>query len=569
MTALLREAAGPARPAPHDLIIDPGTVTEPRRHLIPRFSDPVWPLAATSANPSVAEVQIHWASFPAGLREQFRLATWVLLNIPVPDPVLIRRGAAMRPMLSTLKTYHTVTNWRTFATWLTGRDITALSAVTAEVLTGYSVYLARTRRVARMTAVNHLVALTRLAAYAPVLPEDLRIQAPAWDLEGLDHYLPAASATGENATAPIDAATIGPLLVWAVRFVEEFSGDVLAARAEEQRLRDIAGRHAAMPATRGRPPALLAYLDGLESAGLPVPTLPRQHEKAAATYIAGLAGVPAAHVRRVFGQPRWRSYLAANPGPCPLDIKVRGSIDGTPWVTPVNFDEVRPLTRHLVTACYIVIAYLTGMRASEVLALESGCCPDPGDSDPSRARRSLIYARQFKTARDTDGNHVSAGVLREAPWVAVPQVAHAVRVLEAIAGPGLLFATGRRERAGRSLGLRTMGDRIEEFAAWVNARTFRAGADATIPDDPHGPLTVSRFRRTLAWHIARQPGGLVALAIQYGHMRTVVSESYSSRARGGIHELLDLETARAVAEHLSDVHESLEQGEGVSGPAGR
>jgi hypothetical protein len=86
----------------------------------------------------VAEVQIHWASFPAGLREQFRLATRVLLNIPVPDSVLIRRGAAMRPMLSTVKTYHMVTNWRTFATWLTGRDITALSAVTAEVLTGYS-----------------------------------------------------------------------------------------------------------------------------------------------------------------------------------------------------------------------------------------------------------------------------------------------------------------------------------------------------------------------------------------------------------------------------------------------
>ena len=136
--------------------------------------------------------------------------------------------------------------------------------------------------------------------------------------------------------------------------------------------------------------------------------------------------------------------MAANPGPCPLDIKVRGSIDGAPWVTPVNFDEVRPLTRHLVTACYIVIAYLTGMRASEVLALGSGGCPDPGDSDPSRARRSLIYARQFKTARDTDGNHVSAEVLREAPWVAVPEVAAAVRVLEAIAGPGLLFATGSR-----------------------------------------------------------------------------------------------------------------------------
>jgi hypothetical protein len=59
-----------------------------------------------------------------------------------------------------------------------------------------------------MTAVNHLVALTRLAAYAPVLPEDLRIQAPAWDLEGLDHYLPAASGSGAN-TPSLDRCRAG------------------------------------------------------------------------------------------------------------------------------------------------------------------------------------------------------------------------------------------------------------------------------------------------------------------------------------------------------------------------
>jgi hypothetical protein len=114
-----------------------------------------------------------------------------------------------------------------------------------------------------------------------------------------------------------------------------------------------------------------------------------------------------------------------------------------------------------------------------------------------------------------------------------------------------------------------MGGRIEDLIGWVNERTARPGREDTIPADPHGHIGTSRFRRTLAWHIARRPGGLVALAVQYGHLRTVVSQGYGSRQRDGIHQLLDLETARSVAEHLSEVHDALRHGEGVSGPAAR
>jgi len=57
---------------------------------------------------------------------------------------------------------------------------------------------------------------------------------------------------------------------------------------------------------------------------------------------------------------------------------------------------------------------------------------------------------------------------------------------------------------------------------------------------------------TLAWHIARRPGGLIALAIQYGHMRTILdartSSGYATRSRHGIHSVLDVETALAAAE---------------------
>ncbi|MEQ4608463.1 hypothetical protein ABMX48_17650 [Streptomyces cavourensis] len=116
----------------------------------------------------------------------------------------------------------------------------------------------------------------------------------------------------------------------------------------------------------------------------------------------------------------------------------------------------------------------------------------------------------------------------------------------------------------------TMNRRIEDFISWASALALRLGRPhEVIPDDPHGAIGTERFRRTLAWHIARRPGGLVALAIQYGHMRTAVSAGYAARSRDGIHDLLDIETARATADTLATLHADLDAGGGVSGPAAR
>lgn len=115
-----------------------------------------------------------------------------------------------------------------------------------------------------------------------------------------------------------------------------------------------------------------------------------------------------------------------------------------------------------------------------------------------------------------------------------------------------------------------MANRLSSFIEWVNDYAAVHGRSSeAIPPDPYGAIGARRFRRTLAWHIARRPGGLVALAVQYGHMRTLISEGYAARSRGGIRDLLDFETARTVAETLSDINEALQNGEGVSGPAAR
>lgn len=228
-----------------------------------------------------------------------------------------------------------------------------------------------------------------------------------------------------------------------------------------------------------------------------------------------------------------------------------------------------------------------------VLALETGCCPqqpatgsgrqliyatalEDAAPDEDAPAHSLIHGRQFKHALDEHGVHKSAGAVR-IPWVAVTPVVNGVRVMERLSqGSRLLFdamVEDRRSveaRTGRSLSPVTIHNRIKAFVEWVNHYARSRGREAeTIPADAHGAISISRFRRTLAWHIARRPGGLIALAVQYGHLRTLISEGYAARSRNGIHELLDFETARSVAQDLTDVHEALDNGGGVSGPAAR
>jgi hypothetical protein len=183
----------------------------------------------------------------------------------------------------------------------------------------------------------------------------------------------------------------------------------------------------------------------------------------------------------------------------------------------------------------------------------------------------LIRSRHFETATDPDsGNHVTSGAERAVPWVAISPVVNAIRLLERLVPEGgLLFDTAvhdfvrARHRTG-SLGAGTMCNRIEDFVAWANTEATAHGLPhETIPPDPHGKIGTARFRRTLAWHIARQPGGLVALAIQYGHMRTALntdeSGHYGTRSRGGVHGLIDIETALATA----DAHRNPERSNGA------
>jgi hypothetical protein len=533
---------------------------------LPRYGDPIWLLTPLDDNPAGRAHRIVWDGYPVVLREEFRLLVWLLINRRLPDAFLAGRAPSWRSRPSYAGIYHTHLAWLRLAKWLARRGTTTLRACQADVFDTYFDDAIRPRGLDRTQVHNELAAFTRLWALDATSPRPAGVGEPPWAHDD-DEYVPSARPGGENTTEPIAPATIGPLLVWSLRLVEDFAADILAATEAHQRLLARAAHANATPESRDR---VESYLARLAADGQPLPTRTRTAgaPTLATTYISALTDATEHQVQRACQKSPWPAYLRNHPGTSPLPVEITARVDRQPWTDGIDFHDIADLRRHLATAAFVVIAYLTGMRPAEALSLPHGCCT------PSADGPALLYARTFKTTTGTDGTHDPSGRRRETPWVAIPPVTDAVRVLESMAPSGsLLFDaahhTQRRHHSRpKALTVEAMRERLAAYVDWINTVATRLGRPhERVAPDPHGPLTPRRLRRTLAWHIARLPGGLVALAVQYGHLRTALSAGYASRSRGGIHDLLDIETARATADTLARLHDDLATGAGISGPA--
>ncbi|MGW3690561.1 integrase [Streptomyces sp. NPDC005125] len=574
--SMLPAELSPTRPAADTPVVSKDLFVGGYSGPVSSYGDAAWALDPINANPSTARDRIHWDPFPASLREDFRFLAWLMINTALPAIFLQGRSASTRTRRSASKIHSCVLQWRLFAIWLNTRGITRLTDCRSEDFREYAASLTRKPKAQRGYVRFRLVELTWLWMIDRSSPVPLHVPEPPWEREGIDDFLPAASSRGENQTEAIVPDTMGPLLIWALRVVDDFAEDILAAWSERLRL-TAAGKTA--PRTKEGLARLNAYLADMVEQGRPIPTVNiNGRPQTANLYIAGLTGASRLQVDSALNQVRrWKEYLAsAPPGGCPLPSPVNGTVDGACWKLGIDYDEAPLLMRHLGTACFIVLSYLTGMRPGEVLGLRAGCCPDPDEP----GQRHVIHGYVYKTAVDEDGNHLSSGALRDVPWVAIAPVVSAIRVLERfIPEEDLLFGSeshqfhafglfGKRTKA--ALRPETMRERMADFTNWASQLALRLERPhEVIPPDPHGTITSSRFRRTLAWHIARRPGGLVALAIQYGHMRTAVSAGYASRSRDGIHDLLDIETARATTDALASLAAERAAGAGISGPAAR
>ncbi|MYQ82261.1 MULTISPECIES: integrase [unclassified Streptomyces] len=539
-------------PSPDTDAILPGLITEGFTGVVPCFGDRSWSLAGLAHGPGTSKAAIHWDRFPVSFQAELRHLVWLLINTSLPANFLIGKPSRWRTTVSPGQVYPTVMKWRAFCQWLEESGHTSLRDCTPENLRAYALHLSIRGR-PRDSVQKVLASITRLWALDSSNPLPIGICEPPWLSEGADDFLPARSPSGENVTEPITPQTMGPLLIWALRVVDDFSDDIL--RAIERR-EEILTQSELTPATQADLSSLDEYLEGLVDAGKSPPSQAAGNRTGlAAKYISFVTGASTRQVHHRVVRGPWRNLLLSASGPAPVLTKIVGRIDGIPWVEFIDYSEVEDLKRHLVTAAYIAVSYLTGMRPREVQGLEKGCCPDLDSG------RHLIYSRVFKTALDDEGNHVPQGILRDVPWVAIDPVVKAIRIAELLTPEGYLFGGTVPQ---------TMNKRIENFTTWASGLAKRFGRPhEVIPADEYGAVGVSRFRRTLAWHIARRPGGLVALAIQYGHMRTAMSAGYASRSRDGIHDLLDIETALSVADTLAELNDDLVNGAGVSGPAAR
>lgn len=237
------------------------------------------------------------------------------------------------------------------------------------------------------------------------------------------------------------------------------------------------------------------------------------------------------------------------------------------WIDEKTASNPLRARQLLSAAALIVTAYLTGMRADEVLALQRGCCA------PAPTGGFTIHGRTFKSAI-AKGRAVPAGIDREHPWRAIQPVADAITAMEALHDSPIIFPSSlfrRTRQTPITQNPPTVGGRTSATQAlidWANTRAITLGREHDIiPSDPEGTVSLRRLRRTLAWFIYRRPRGRVALGIQYGHLHAATTDGYGSRASTGLRDLFPMEEALALSDTLAEAASVLNTHPHISGPA--
>ncbi|MFH9090962.1 hypothetical protein [Streptomyces sp. NPDC017673] len=163
-----------------------------------------------------------------------------------------------------------------------------------------------------------------------------------------------------------------------------------------------------------------------------------------------------------------------------------------------------------------------------------------------------------------------------ATWNVGEPVARAITVLEMLQPPDVDHLFNRLDHGagghnGRRHAAMTPGqtnDNLNHFAAWVNRYCDSHGRHDAIPavNGRSFKLHTAQFRRTLAWFIARRPGGTIAGALQYRHHSIQVFEGYAGTSDSGFRAEVESEQALARGEHLLTVIDAHEHTR-LAGPA--
>jgi hypothetical protein len=335
------------------IIKDFDRVVQKQRRSVGVFGDSRWDLMPLVHKTTLAgrTLSIDFDPIPPAYRDTAKNLIWCYINVATPVADL-DRTAAVRSQLSPASVVNSARELRSWMIWLNKRNVMRLSDVSDEDFDDYCDELCRAG-LDRATIAYRLFGVTRAWLYAPYLSRADRLPRPTWELgEGRSEVLGPANWSSENKTLPIHPQTMSALLIWALRFVENFSTEIIAAKALKSEPRVVDPELAALShydrfwryfdqrrgTSRTAPGVILTRKDGVRGF--------------ARAFIGWELGIEADEISELGLKGRLIRGLAPTEEPnLPLDIT--GTVDGqVKWIEAINFYDVEMLCRHLSTAAF-------------------------------------------------------------------------------------------------------------------------------------------------------------------------------------------------------------------------
>ncbi|MDL2075816.1 integrase [Streptomyces sp. GXMU-J15] len=529
-----------------------------------RFGDDHWHVQPAHRDAHIQISAISWSSFPAALRQHFRTFFLAALDHPVP----VEPGGRQRPaeQASVGSFPYWVIDMRVLALWLDQQGFHDLSEIRDADLETFRTYVLGLDRDGRRKS-DLITAVRLLWLFSDHMPAQCRLDCDfPWAGQTAKEVVGASAGTGrENKIPRIADATMESLLAWVLVMIEEIGPDIRDAWHEYQQLE--AGRHPSQARYTGtREERLREYLSHCRQQSIALPG----HEAGNVNYghIKRLIGIPKKHRRDLSASMLGLIAESGLPVAHFTGIgRITGRVQGRPWREhPITIGELPTLVRMLSAALFTAVCYLSGMRPGEVLNLRRDC-----RAHDEATGELLVHGFRGKGFDRVPDQPDAAEPLR--PWVVVDVVHAAIGLLEELHDLPLLFpssltnAHGQRPATINARKGSAMNDDIQDLISWINSTYRRADNGAPIPADPAGRINASRYRRTLARFIVRKPRGLIAAALQYGHIHTKVTLSYAGYADPSWLHDVAVEKLEFIIDQVEQDSQRLAAHEHVSGPS--
>ena len=533
-----------------DVCLEAG-LTLPDRASRPVFDDDAWDLTNVVGLPVQMPLCLRRFDFTPIADPRWRLVAkeLVLAMLAPRHPVVAPLPRAYRTALHLTSCAGRLHELARFLDWLGEREVTRLDHVDAHVC---EAYLAHRRYIldehgavvgeqspaTRRSAAQIIVDLVnyRELFTADRVPADLQ----PWGGATASAVAEMPSGRTQNKTPPVEDEVLQPMLAAALYLVSTLGPHAVELARQVREADRISsckseGLRRGGPAPVGEFTRLLAEY---EQTGTPLPMLAEHHvaDRLAEGWSPDDPLLPVATgllARQAGFSQCWSRWLPALRGPLEtavasvgvekvfardaVEITPAGGTSSLPWTVPLHRLQALALVGIVRTAAIIVLATVSGMRASELMELRVGCRRTPEQPVPGLSR--------YRIASKVVKGQPLGGTDDE--WVVVEPVYRAVELAEQLHDDpqdgALLF------------GRFAFTIRYRWFKDWVNSQSGHRLGLTPIPD---GPVNLRMLRRTLALEMAYRPGGVLASKIHLKHVAVATTEGYASRPGGAQAELL-------------------------------